>query len=136
MGAALPRHPIRAHPYEGNCERTSSSLHGCLGVTNRIPFHGRGTTLPSLNKVQNASDRNVIKFPIANGVGMVRGDQRVAKKCYSTSMKSGRQHHMDELDMRDEVRHPTYALGRTRTDTTRRSAGTPRLHRIEIGQRR
>ena len=30
MGAALPGHPTRAQPHEGNCERTSSSLHGCL----------------------------------------------------------------------------------------------------------
>ena len=59
MGAALPGHPVRAQPHEGNCERTSSSLHGCFGATNRIPIHGRGTTLPSPNKVQNALDRNV-----------------------------------------------------------------------------
>ena len=39
MGAALPGHPARAHPHEGNCERTSSSLHGCLGAINRIPIH-------------------------------------------------------------------------------------------------
>ena len=29
----------------------------------------------------------VIKFPTANGVEMVRGDQRVARECYSASMK-------------------------------------------------
>ena len=59
MGAAFPRHPTRAQPHEGNCKRTSSSLHGCFGTTNRILVHGRGTTLPSPCKVQNASDRNV-----------------------------------------------------------------------------
>ena len=59
MGAALPGYPARTQPHEGNCERTSSSLHGCLGATNRIPVNGRGTTLPSPSKVQNASDRNV-----------------------------------------------------------------------------
>ena len=58
MGAAFSRHSIRAHPHEGNCKRTSSSLHGCFGTTNRIPVHGRGTTLPSPCKVQNASDQN------------------------------------------------------------------------------
>ena len=46
MGAAFPRHPTRAHPHEGNCKRTSSTLHGCFGITNRIPVHGQGTTLP------------------------------------------------------------------------------------------
>ena len=59
MGAALPGHLTRAQPHEGNYERTSSSLHGCLGATNQIPVHGRGTTLLSPSKVQNASDRNV-----------------------------------------------------------------------------
>ena len=59
MGVAFPRHPIRAQPHEGNCKRTSSSLHGCFGATNRIPVHSRGTTLPSPSEVQNASDRNV-----------------------------------------------------------------------------
>ena len=59
MGAAFPRHPARAQPHEGNCKRTSSSLHGCFGTTNRIPVHSRGTTIPSPCEVQNASDRNV-----------------------------------------------------------------------------
>ena len=47
----------------------------------------------------------IIKFPIANGVGMVRGDQRVARECYSASMKQKAvgSIYMDELDMRDEV---------------------------------
>ena len=40
MGVALPGHPTRAQPHEGNYERTRSSLHGCLGATNRIPIHG------------------------------------------------------------------------------------------------
>ena len=58
MGAALPGYPTRAQPHEGNCERMSSRLHGCLGATNRIPVHGRGTTLPSPSKVQIFLDRN------------------------------------------------------------------------------
>ena len=47
----------------------------------------------------------VIKFPTTNGVGMVRGDQRVAKECYSASMKQKAVDsiYVDELDMRDEV---------------------------------
>ena len=47
----------------------------------------------------------VIKFPTANEVGIVRGNQRVARECYSTSMKQKivDNIYMDELDMRDEV---------------------------------
>ena len=47
----------------------------------------------------------VIKFPITNGVGIVRGNQRVARECYSASMKQKMDDniYMDELDMRDEV---------------------------------
>ena len=47
----------------------------------------------------------VVKFPTENGVGMVRGDQRVASECYVASMKQKAVDsiHMDELDMRDEL---------------------------------
>ena len=47
----------------------------------------------------------VIKFPTTNGVGMVRGDQRVARECYSASMKQKAVDiiYVDELDMRDEA---------------------------------
>ena len=47
----------------------------------------------------------VIKFPIENGVGVVREDQLVARECYSASMKQKAVDsvHMDELDTRDEV---------------------------------
>ena len=47
----------------------------------------------------------MIKFPTINGVGMVRGDQRVARECYSASMKQKAVDnvYMDELDMHDEV---------------------------------
>ena len=47
----------------------------------------------------------VIKFPTINGVGMVRGDQRVARECYSASMKQKTVDniYVDELDMRDEA---------------------------------
>ena len=38
MGVAFPGHPARAQSREGNNERTSSSLHGCIGTTNRVPF--------------------------------------------------------------------------------------------------
>ena len=47
----------------------------------------------------------VIKFLIENGVGVVRGDQRVARECYSASIKQKvvKSVHIDELDMRDEL---------------------------------
>ena len=47
----------------------------------------------------------VVKFPTKNGVRMVRGDQRVARECYLTSMKqiAVDSIHMDELDMRYEL---------------------------------
>ena len=47
----------------------------------------------------------VIKFPTANGVGMVRGDQRIVRECYSASMKQKAvgNVYMDEFDMRDEM---------------------------------
>ena len=47
----------------------------------------------------------VVKFPTENGIGMVRGDQRVARECYVASMKQKvvDSIHMDELDMRDEL---------------------------------
>ena len=47
----------------------------------------------------------MIKFPTVHVVGMVRGDQRVARECYTASMKQKAVDNvnMDELDMRDEV---------------------------------
>ena len=62
---------------------------------------------PSLNaiRVVPSAYHMIIKFLTANGVGMVRGDQRVARECYSGSMKQKAVGNifMDELDMRDEV---------------------------------
>ena len=62
---------------------------------------------PSLNAIRviPSAYHMVIKFPTANGVGMVRGDQRVARECYSASMKQKAvgSIYIDELDMRDEV---------------------------------
>ena len=47
----------------------------------------------------------IIKFPTVNGVGTVRGDQRVARECYTASMKQRAVDSVsiDELNMRDEV---------------------------------
>ena len=62
---------------------------------------------PSLNAIKSipSAYHMMIKFPIVSGVGMVRGDQRVARECYSASMKKKAVDsiYMDELDMGDEV---------------------------------
>ena len=44
---------------------------------------------PSLNAIKAipSSYHMIIKFPTIHGVGMVRGDQRVARECYTASMK-------------------------------------------------
>ena len=62
---------------------------------------------PSLNaiRVVPSAYHMVVKFLTENGVGMVRGDQWVAKECYLASMKQKAVYniHMDELDMRDKL---------------------------------
>ena len=62
---------------------------------------------PSLNAIRAipSAYHMVIKFPTTNGVGMVRGNQRIARECYSASMKQNMVDNicMDELDMRYEV---------------------------------
>ena len=62
---------------------------------------------PSLNAIKAipSAYHMMIKFPTTGGVGMVQGDQRVARECYSASMKQKAVDnvYMDELDMRDEV---------------------------------
>ena len=62
---------------------------------------------PSLNAIKAipSAYHMMIKFPTIGGVGMVRGDQRVARECYSASMKQKAVDnvYMDELDMRDKV---------------------------------
>ena len=62
---------------------------------------------PSLNAIRAipSAYHMVVKFPTENEVGMVRGNQRVARECYLASMKQKAVDniHMDELDMRDEL---------------------------------
>ena len=62
---------------------------------------------PSLNAIKAISSayHMMIKFPTVSGVGMVRGDQRVARECYTASMKQKAVDNVnvDELDMSDEV---------------------------------
>ena len=62
---------------------------------------------PSLNAIRAIpfAYHMMIKFPTASGVRVVRGDQRVARECYSASVKQKAVDNinLDELDMRDEV---------------------------------
>ena len=62
---------------------------------------------PSLNAIKAipSAYHMIVKFPTVNGVGTVRGDQRVARECYTASMKRGAVDNVNvgELDMRDEV---------------------------------
>ena len=62
---------------------------------------------PSLNVIRAIpfAYHMVVKFPMDNGEGMIRGDQQVARECYLASMKqkAAESLHMDELDMRDEL---------------------------------
>ena len=62
---------------------------------------------PSLNAVRAipSAYHMIIKFPNTNEVGMVRGNQRIARECYLASMKQKAvgSIYMDELDIRDEV---------------------------------
>ena len=50
MGAAFLGHPTRAQSSEGNSERTSSSLHGCVGTTNRVLVTAEVLHFPLLAK--------------------------------------------------------------------------------------
>ena len=65
-----------------------------------------GRPFPNSIRATPSAYHMVVKFSIANGVGMVRGDQRVTKECYSASMKQKTVENvcMDELDMRDKIR--------------------------------
>ena len=62
---------------------------------------------PSLNAVRAVPStyHMVVKFPTKNGVGMVRGDQRIARECYLAPMKQKAVDsvHLDKLNMRDEL---------------------------------
>ena len=62
---------------------------------------------PSLNAIKAipSAYHMIIKFPTMHGVGMVRGDQRVARECYTASMKQKAVDNVsvDKLDMRNEV---------------------------------
>ena len=62
---------------------------------------------PSLNAIKAipSAYHMMIKFPTTSEVGMVRRDQRVARECYSASVKKKAVDNinLDKLDMRDEV---------------------------------
>ena len=78
---------------------------------------------PFLNaiRVVPSAYHMVIKFPTAKSVRMVRGNQRIARECYSASMKRNMVDNIytDELDMRDEV--------------TTRPAASEELEPVQLG---
>ena len=65
---------------------------------------------PSLNAIKAipSAYHMMIKFPTVSGVGMVRGDQRVARECYSASMKQKviDNIYLDELDYSVQATQP------------------------------
>ena len=64
-----------------------------------------GRPSPNAIKAIPSAYHMMIKFPTVSGVGMVRRDQRVARECYSASVKKKAVDniYLNELDMRDEV---------------------------------
>ena len=64
-----------------------------------------GRPFPNAIKAIPSAYHMMIKFPTVSGVGMVRRDQRVARECYSASVKKKAVDniYLNELDMRDEV---------------------------------
>ena len=80
---------------------------------NKIPYRRSPSAYnmllgrPSLNAIKAIplAYHMIIKFPTVHRVGMVRGDQRVARECYTASMKQRAVDNVnvDELDMRHEV---------------------------------
>ena len=65
---------------------------------------------PSLNAIKAipSAYHMMIKLPTTSGVGMVRGDQRVARECYSAFVKQKAVDNINlgEHDMRDKVNTP------------------------------
>ena len=90
---------------------------------------------PSLNalRVVPSAYHMVIKFPIENGVGMVQGDQRVARECYSASIKQKvvKSVQMDELNMRDELDTRQTPLEELELIQSQRLVGPPRLQWVQ-----
>ena len=62
---------------------------------------------PSVNAIRAipSAYHMVIKFPTTNRVGKVQGDQRIARECYSASMKqiAVGNIYINKLNMRDEM---------------------------------
>ena len=46
-----------------------------------------GRPFPNAIRATPSAYHMVVEFPTANGVGMIRGDQHVARECYSASMR-------------------------------------------------
>ena len=58
LGAEVPGYPMGAQPHERGGKSLSPDLHGHSSATNGITVYSRGVTLPTPNKVQNATDQS------------------------------------------------------------------------------
>ena len=89
---------------EPPCQATTTAR---FLIVNALSAYNMLLGRPSLNAIKAipSAYHMIIKFPTIHGVGMVRGYQRVARECYTTSMKQRAVNNVnvDELDMRDEV---------------------------------
>jgi len=49
---------------------------------------------PALNRLKAATSKYYlkVKFPIAHGVGEIKGDQVLARECYQAALASGENH--------------------------------------------
>ena len=76
-------------------------------IVNALSAYNMLLSRPSLNAIKAipSAYHMIIKFPTIHGIGMVRGDQWVARECYKASMKQRAVDNVnvDKLDMHDEV---------------------------------
>ena len=94
---------------------------------------------PSLNaiRVVPSAYHMVNKFSTANGVGMVRGNQCIARECYSASMKRNTLDNIytDELDMRNKVTTRPAPSEELEPVQLGDQPEHPHLHRIQVRRR-
>ena len=102
----LPLGSIQLVPTLGEppCQATTTTR---FPIVDALSAYNMLLGRPSLNAIKaiNSAYHMVIKFPTINGVGTVREDQRVARECYTASMKQKAVDNVSigELDIRDEV---------------------------------
>ena len=89
---------------DSSCQATTTARFHIVDAPSVCNMVLGRSSLNAIGAVPSASHM-VIKFQTANEVGMVRGNQRIARECYSASMKQNtymdENIYMDELNMRD-----------------------------------